>query len=91
MAAWGTLDGAYVMSQGTRPVIRGGKPVSLMRAIVRDYSRPGELVCDPCAGAGTTGVAAIHEGRRFAGWEIDPRASRIAETRLRVAMVSSPP
>jgi site-specific DNA-methyltransferase (adenine-specific) len=89
MAAWGTLPGAYVVKRSARPVIPGDKPEVLMRAIVRDYSRPGELVCDPCAGAGTTGVACLREGRRFSGGEIDSRAFRLAETRLRVAMVFS--
>ena len=49
------------------------KPVELLRALVRTYSKPGELVVDPFAGSGSTGVAAIAEGRRFVGWDSDPR------------------
>jgi site-specific DNA-methyltransferase (adenine-specific) len=68
---WGTLPGAYVVGRGERRHI-GGKPVRLMRAIVRDYTRPGDLIVDPYAGAGTTLLAASMEGRQCIGCEIDP-------------------
>jgi len=35
-----------------------------------DFSNPGDLVCDPFAGSGTTAVACKERGRRFIGWEI---------------------
>jgi hypothetical protein len=64
--------GAYVRQRGDiKSGRRGGKPQGVMRAIVRDYSRPGDLVLDTHAGEGTTGIAAILEGRRFVGAEID--------------------
>jgi site-specific DNA-methyltransferase (adenine-specific) len=47
------------------------KPRALMRALVEDFSNPGELVCDPFAGSGTTAVTCKELGRRFVGWEID--------------------
>lgn len=72
---WGTLRGGYVAGPGWDDKERmGGKPTRLMRLIVSDYSRPGELVCDPFMGAGTTGVACMLEGRDFIGIEIDPEA-----------------
>ena len=46
------------------------KPLALMRDLLRDFSNPGELVCDPFAGSGTTAVACKELGRRFLGWEI---------------------
>ena len=46
------------------------KPLELMRAIVEDFTRPGELVLDAFAGSGTTGVACRLHGRRFVGWEL---------------------
>jgi DNA methylase len=49
------------------------KPEDLLRWCVRTYSRPGELVVDPYAGSGSTGRAAAAEGRRFLGWDTDPR------------------
>lgn len=61
------------------------KPEPLMVELVRDFTDPGELVCDPFAGSGTTGVACIRLGRRFVGWEKDPRYHAIAVKRLRAA------
>jgi site-specific DNA-methyltransferase (adenine-specific) len=83
---WGTLPGAYVVTRDTnegRQAARiGGKPLPLMQQIVRDYSRPGMLVADPCAGHATTLVAALQSGRRVWGAECDPAAHAAAVARL---------
>ena len=61
------------------------KPLDLMKALVRDFTDPGELICDPFAGSGTTGVACKRLGRRFVGWEREPKYHAIAERRIRDA------
>ena len=53
-----------------------------MQSIVRDYSRPGDLVCDPFCGSGTTAIAALQEGRRFVGSEAKPEHHAIAMRRI---------
>jgi site-specific DNA-methyltransferase (adenine-specific) len=82
MATWGCLPGAYDSVTVKGSGIAGTKPIGLMRAIVRDYSRPGDLVCDPFVGSGTTAVAALIEGRRFVGSEQKPEHYEIARRRL---------
>lgn len=67
---------------GTGQVVTGGKPLHLMQALVRDYSRPGDLICDPCAGGGTTLLAAAIEGRRAIGAEMDPATHAKAIKRI---------
>lgn len=83
-AKWGALDGAYVQPGGQEreQLVVGGKPLWLMRKLVRDYTRPGDLVCDPCAGGGTTLLAALMEGRRAIGAECMPEHYEIARKRL---------
>lgn len=85
-AKWGTLPGAYVVAQERPTDVLdrriGGKPLPLMQQIVRDYSRPGMLVADPCAGHATTLVAALQSGRRVWGAECDPVAHAAAVARL---------
>ena len=61
------------------------KPLALMESLVRDFTDPGELVCDPFAGSGTTGVACKRLGRRFIGWEREPKYHAIAEKRIAAA------
>lgn len=79
---WGTLDGAYPGVPGREAGGGRGKPDWLMNAIVRDYSRPGDLVCDPFAGWGTTLAAAVRNGRRAIGAERDADAYTEAKRRL---------
>jgi hypothetical protein len=81
-ASWGSLPGAYVGSAEPKPWV-GGKPVWLIRALVRDYSRPGDLVVDPCCGAGTLGVAVRYEGRRAILGDSDAAAVETTIKRLR--------
>lgn len=84
LCRWGTLPGGYTgqvaSERGTRVV--GGKPLWLMRALMRDYTKPGDLVCDPCAGGATTLLAAVTEGRRAIGAEMDPDTYAKAKRRL---------
>lgn len=80
-AKWGTLPGGYY-GPSERQFITGGKPEWLMRALVRDYSRTGDLIADPCLGGATTGLAALIEGRRFVGSEIDNATFAKAKRRL---------
>lgn len=79
--SWGTTPSHYVGPREKKAVI-GGKPLWLMRAVVSDYSRPGDLVVDPCMGAGTTLVAAVEQGRRAIGCEPDAGRFEIAARRL---------
>lgn len=72
--------GAYVGGKEAKEVA-GGKPLWLMRAIVGDYSASGDLVVDPCAGGGTTLVAAIELGRLAVGCEPDAGRYEIARAR----------
>lgn len=74
--------GSYRGSCYTEKLVTGGKPLWLMRALVRDYSRPGDLICDPCAGGATTLIAAATEGRRAVGSEMDPGTHAKAMKRI---------
>ena len=78
---WGTLPGGYVFPPEDMLVV-GGKPLGLMRAIIRDYTRPGDLVVDPFCGGGTTALACAIEGRRCITSEMDPVTFEKAKKRL---------
>lgn len=86
LSKWGALPGGYAHTtksdQNAGDYRIGGKPVALMTDLVRDYSREGDTVCDPCGGYATTGVAALRLGRRFIGVECDPEAWAHGRDRL---------
>ena len=53
-----------------------------MEALVGDYTRPGDLVCDPTAGFGVTLSAALKMGRTAIGSEMDVEAFDVASRTL---------
>ena len=57
-------------------------PVSIPQRLIRALTYEGDVVLDPFSGAGTTGVAAIIEGRRFIGAEIQGCYYNLAMGRL---------
>ncbi len=58
------------------------KPIDLMLSLVSDFTDPGDLILDPFAGSGTTGVAALRLGRRAILIERDPKYAQIARDRM---------
>jgi DNA modification methylase len=58
------------------------KPVELMRWLVRLVCPAGGMVLDPFAGSGSTGIAAVLEGRGFLGIEREADYLEIALSRL---------
>lgn len=81
------LPGSYIGPENAFPsrdlVVTGGKPLLLMRSIIRDYTEPGDIVLDMHGGGGTTLLAAVIEGRRAIGAEIHEETFRKAVKRLR--------
>ncbi len=61
------------------------KPETLLERIVQLASEPGDVVIDPFAGSGTTGVVAQRLQRNFLGFEIDERYFQIASRRISVS------
>ena len=61
------------------------KPLVLMRALISDFTDPGELVLDPFAGAGSTLVACKELGRSGLGWECDRGFHEAARARIEQA------
>jgi len=57
-------------------------PVGLAERLVLALSNPGDLVFDPFAGVGTTGIASMVHGRRFWGCELDERYAKLAKLRV---------
>jgi site-specific DNA-methyltransferase (adenine-specific) len=58
------------------------KPLAVMRWLVRLVTPLDGLVLDPFCGSGSTGAAAILEGRRFLGIEREPDYVTIARARI---------
>lgn len=57
------------------------KPLEVLRALVRIVPS-GSIVLDPFSGSGSTGVAALAEGRQFIGVEITNHYTDVATARL---------
>jgi DNA modification methylase len=64
------------------------KPTDLMRYLCRLVTPKGGVILDPFAGSGSTGKAAILEGFKFVGIELNPDYAEIAKLRLSQAKES---
>lgn len=58
------------------------KPIAVMRHLVRLVTPPGGTVLDPFTGSGSTGCAAVLEGKAFIGCEMQPEYVEIARARI---------
>lgn len=69
------------------------KPIALMRHLVRLVTPPSGTVLDPFTGSGSTGVAAVWEGRSFVGCEMtdSEREPFVRIARARVAYAERTP
>jgi site-specific DNA-methyltransferase (adenine-specific) len=57
--------------------------------MIENSTDPDGLVVDPFMGSGTTGVAAVRLGRRFAGVEFEPQYFDLACRRIEEAQRQS--
>ena len=58
------------------------KPLALLERIINASTNKGDLILDPFMGSGTTGVAAVRNGRRFVGIDNCAEYVDIARRRL---------
>lgn len=58
------------------------KAVEVIAPLIRCFSKPGDLVLDPFSGSGSTSVAAVLNGRRYLGIELDSVHCQTARNRL---------
>lgn len=58
------------------------KPLTALTPLIGAYSGPDDIVLDPFAGSGSTGIAARESSRRFVLIEKDPAYARLAQERL---------
>lgn len=77
-----TFPGFYQASSPKDRLHPTQKPLSVMREMVKIAPLDG-LVLDPFLGSGTTGIAALTEGRRFVGVEQSPHYADAAAARFR--------
>jgi site-specific DNA-methyltransferase (adenine-specific) len=80
-----SLPGFYLVSSPREREHITQKPLEVMQSLVKIVPEGG-TVLDPFMGAGTTGVAAILEGRRFVGVEMTEHYAEVAQRRILTAV-----
>lgn len=76
------LDDVFVSAAADKEHHHWGQSESGTGRLVEAFSRPGELVCDPFLGGGTTAVVCRDLGRRFVGCDVDAAAVETSSARL---------
>lgn len=81
---FGSKDNVFEcgMAPGESGLHAAQKPVKLMEALIDLVTVPGQVVADPFAGSGTTGVAANNLDRQYILFERDPELCKAIEKRL---------
>ncbi len=77
-----TSERSAGLPDGTRNIHPTVKSIKLMEHLVSLIAAPGDLVLDPFAGSGTTGIAALKQRCRFVGVEREAEYVAIARQRL---------
>jgi site-specific DNA-methyltransferase (adenine-specific) len=67
------------------------KPIALMRYLCRVYAPAAGLVMDPFMGSGSTGIAALQEGKDFIGIDMDQHYCHISQRRIEDHWENQPP
>jgi len=78
----GGRHGNYSMRSADPEGHPTAKPLPLVQDLVRKFTNRGDIVFDPFAGSGTTLRAAVNEGRKAIGVEIEERYCEIIASRL---------
>jgi DNA modification methylase len=78
-SVWTHATGGYSTPNGAHYATM---PIALAERMVLAGSAAGDLVIDPFNGAATTGAAAIGNGRRYVGFELNPDYVRLSLDRL---------
>jgi len=78
-----TLDVWEIRPESARRVRHPAPfPVELPQRLIELYTFRHDLVLDPFLGSGSTAVAAVRTGRRYAGYDTDPEYLAIANERV---------
>lgn len=77
-SVWSVVPGGY---KGAHFAVM---PFALAELCVLAGSKPGDVVCDPFMGSGTTALAAVTHGRHYTGAELNPDYHHLIRQRLAV-------
>jgi site-specific DNA-methyltransferase (adenine-specific) len=58
------------------------KPVELFEAMLAGSAEPGDVVCDPFVGSGSSGIAALRRGCSFVGCDLSEKSVAFSAARL---------
>ena len=58
------------------------QPLTTIEDLIKNFSDPGNLVCDPCGGGFTTALACRNLSRRFVGCDSDKKCVALGQERL---------
>ncbi|MDD2468197.1 MAG: DNA methyltransferase [Desulfobulbus sp.] len=56
------------------------KPLNIVRQLIREFSKKGDVVADPFVGSGTTVFAALSEGRKVIASDLNPLSIFVTES-----------
>lgn len=65
------VKNVFEFKKDTKNIHPTQKPVALLEKLIKTFSNSGDTILDFACGSGSTGIAAIQQGRKFVGIELD--------------------
>ncbi len=81
----GTLSNVWRIPRGKKVSKNHGAvfPIDLAAMVIQNFSKEGDIVCDPFTGTGTVPVACLNLNRRFVGAEIGNSYFKFTKERVK--------
>ncbi len=87
MKSWLRTSWSDIKGESTRKGHPAPYPIELAERLIRLFSFAGDTVLDPFAGCGSTTLASIYTGRNSIGVEVEREYLRLAQDRVRSALL----
>ena len=87
-AEWGSRSVWEIRSVRSNNAHESQFPIELPRRMIKLLTEPDDLVLDCFIGSGTTALAAMEQGRRFIGFDINADSVRLSEKRIEDALAT---
>jgi len=84
----GTFSDLLKISPDIHKEHKASFPIDLVKTIIENFTREGDIILDPFMGTGTVALASVSSNRKYLGIEMDPYYVSLSYLRLKQIQLS---